>query len=301
MQRAALSSYGRWSRRLSLLAACAVLAGCQPRAAGPDGTPPSHPRIVSLNPCTDAVLADVASPGQLLAVSHYSHDPASTSMGVARAATFGKVSDAVEDILALRPDVVVASSFLAPATAQALRDMGIAVHLEPLPADLAAAREQVRRLASLAGNPAGGKALVTRIDTALAAAAPPAGSRPVRALLWQSGGIVAGDTTLIADLMRHAGLANAAAARGLSQADYLPLERVIADPPELVLTAETEGGEENRLLDHPALARVKGLVRVPIDPGLAWCGGPTIPRALARFAEIRRAMRQESPRAEGRP
>ncbi|MFC3213904.1 ABC transporter substrate-binding protein [Novosphingobium panipatense] len=300
MQRAALSSHGRWSRRLSLLAACAVLAGCQPRAAGPDGTPPSHPRIVSLNPCTDAVLADVAAPGQLLAVSHYSHDPASTSMGVARAATFGKVSDAVEDILALRPDVVVASSFLAPATAQALRDMGIAVHLEPLPTDLAAAREQVRRLASLAGNPAGESARHPDRRGPCSGRSP-AGSRPVRALLWQSGGIVAGDTTLIADLMRHAGLANAAAARGLSQADYLPLERVIADPPELVLTAETEGGEENRLLDHPALARVKGLVRVPIDPGLAWCGGPTIPRALARFAEIRRAMKQESPRAEGRP
>ena len=39
-----------------------------------------YPTIVSLNPCTDAILAEVADPAQLLAISHYSHDPRATSM-----------------------------------------------------------------------------------------------------------------------------------------------------------------------------------------------------------------------------
>ncbi len=44
---------------------------------------PAAPRIVSLNPCTDAVLVEVADPQQILALSSYSSDPASSSMDLA--------------------------------------------------------------------------------------------------------------------------------------------------------------------------------------------------------------------------
>ncbi|KQM19088.1 ABC transporter substrate-binding protein [Novosphingobium sp. Leaf2] len=265
------------------------MPGCQRQpAAVPE--PAGAPRIVSLNPCTDAVLAQVTAPGQLLAISHYSHDPSSSSMDADVAARFGDVSDAVEDIVALRPDVVVASSFLPPTTAQALRDLGMRVVLEPIPANLAAAREQVRRLAVLAKNRSAGEALVGRIDAALARAAPPPGSAPIPAVVWESGGIVAGRDTLIAELMRRAGFANAAAARGLSQAQYLPLEQVLADPPRVILTVGSPAAEEDRMLRHPALARVKGMHHAALDRSLIWCGGPTIPRALDRLAQVRRAL-----------
>ena len=39
-----------------------------------------HPLIVSLNPCSDAVLAQVADRDQIAAISHYSQDPRATSM-----------------------------------------------------------------------------------------------------------------------------------------------------------------------------------------------------------------------------
>ena len=286
----------RGSGRAAGTAAAALLlslAGCQPWADPPvEGA--VRPRIVSLNPCTDAVLAEVTSPGQLLAISHYSHDPSASSMDLARAARFGEVSDAVEDVAALEPDVVVASTFLPPATAQALRDLGLTVVQEAQPSDLAEALAQVRRLARLAGNRSEGEELAERIEHAVSRAAPPRGSVPVPALLWQSGGIVAGDHTLIADLMARAGFINAAAARGLSQADYLPLERVVADPPRVVFTVGSPAAEEDRMLRHPALAQVAGMIRVPLDRSLMWCGGPTIPKALARFAQVRRSF--EKPR-----
>ena len=47
--------------------------------------PSTRPTIVSLNPCTDAILAEVAEPAQLLAISHYSHDPQASSMPMAQA------------------------------------------------------------------------------------------------------------------------------------------------------------------------------------------------------------------------
>jgi hypothetical protein len=48
----------------------------------------SAPAIVSLNPCSDAILAEVADPGQVLALSHYSRDPRSSSMDVGLARRF---------------------------------------------------------------------------------------------------------------------------------------------------------------------------------------------------------------------
>jgi len=269
-----------------LLGACAPAPARQAVTTASAGA--GGPTIVSLNPCTDAILAEVADPDQLLALSHYSRDPASSSMDIALARRFRATSGAVEEVLALRPDVVVAGTFLPPATRQAFARLGIRLVQVPIAGDLAASKAQVTSLAALAGNPERGRALNARIEAALAQAAPPPGT-PLAAVVWQSGGIVAGDDTLIADLLRHTGFINAAAARGLSQADYLPLERMVADPPQVILAAGSSRADEDRLLAHPALAGLDATRRASFDPSLLWCGGPTIPRAVARLAEVRRA------------
>ena len=57
-------------RRAALLMALA-LGSCSP-APAPLPVPPAPQRIVSLNPCTDAILAEVAERGQIAALSAYS-------------------------------------------------------------------------------------------------------------------------------------------------------------------------------------------------------------------------------------
>jgi len=272
--------------RIALLAAL-LLGACAPAPARQAAA--TRPTIVSLNPCTDAILAEVADPDQVLALSHYSRDPASSSMDVGLARRFGSTSGTVEEVLALAPDVVVTGTFIAPATRQAFARLGIRLVQLPIAQDVSASQAQVASLAQLVGQPERGRALNARIDAALARAAPPPGA-PASAVVWQSGGIVAGDATLIADLMRRTGFVNAAAARGLSQADYLPLERMVADPPQVILAAGSGYAEEDRLLTHPALAGLRGTRRESFDPALLWCGGPTIPRAVARLAELRQRL-----------
>ena len=270
-----------------------ALAGCS--AAARDEAPPvqARPTIVSLNPCTDAILAEVADPGQLRAISHYSHDPASASMDPARAQRFAAVGDGVEELVALRPDLVVTGTFIPPATARAITRLGMRLELVSIATDVAASKAQVRHLAALAGHPERGEALVHRIDAALAAAAPPPGTVPVPAVVWQGGGIVPGEGTLIADLLHRTGFSSQSAARGLGQADVLPLENLLADPPRAILAVTR--GEEDRMLAHPVLARLTGTRRARLDPALVWCGGPTIPRAAARLGEIRRAPTDPPP------
>ena len=265
-------------RLVALLAFAA--AGCaQPSAP----SHAHHPTLVSLNPCSDAILAEVTAPGQLLAISHYSHDPRGSSMPLAQARGYRATGGTVEEVLALDPDIVVTSSFIDPATANAFRRLGVRVETVGIAATVADSEAQVRRLAALAGQPARGAALVGRIEQSVAAAHR-AGAR-VSALLWQEGGLVPGAGTLVAQLVANSGFASLSAARGLGQGAYLPLEDVLADPPQVVIAAGRE-----RMERHPALRHLNGMRYAEIEPNLLYCGGPTIPRLAARLAKLRDTM-----------
>lgn len=267
-----------------------ALAGC---ASAPPHVPRGQrPTIVSLNPCTDAILAEVADPEQLLAISHYSHDPRASSMEAAAARRFRATGGTAEEVVALAPELVIASSFMPPATLAALEGLGLRVVTFGSPATAEESVAQVRELAALAGHPDRGEALVRRIEASLEMPSGP----PVEAALWQGGGIVPGKGTLVADLMRRAGLASYAEARGLAQGDYLSLERIAADPPALLLVAGEERGQR-----HPLLARIPGLKVARFEPRLFYCGGPSIPKAMERLRSFERAQTSSSPPQDERP
>lgn len=255
-----------------------VLAGCA--SAPPSAPRGQHPTIVSLNPCTDAILAEVADPAQILAISHYSHDPRSSSMDAASARRFRATGGTAEEVVALAPDLVIGSTFMDPATLAALGELGLRVETFSSPATVDDSVAQVRALAALAGHPERGEALVRRIE---AAAAPRPGV-PVEAALWQGGGIVPGRGTLVSDLMGRAGMVSYAEARGMAQGDYLPLEQIAADPPRLLLVAGEDRGQR-----HPLLARIPGLAVARFEPRLFYCGGPSIPPAMERLRAVRAA------------
>jgi len=277
---------------------CLILAACAPAPRGE--APRRHPTIVSLNPCADAVLAEVADPGQILAVSQFSHDPAASSMGVAAGRRFPAVSGSVEELAALRPDLVIGDQFVPnPSATAALDRLGLKVERYHIETDLADSEALVRKLARLAGHPARGEALIGRMRAAVAEAAPPPGAAPIPAVVWQSGGIVPGEGTLIADIMRRTGFANFSSARGLRQADLLPLEKMLADPPQVILAAGSPTAEADRLLRHPALAALRGTRREAFPSTLLWCGGPTVIKAAARLKEIRNDLSPALP-ASGR-
>jgi iron complex transport system substrate-binding protein len=274
-----------------VLAAATLVSSCIPQSrATPDQPDQPHPTIVSLNPCTDAILAEVADPAQILAISHYSKDPRSSSMDAATARDLPSTRGTVEEVLSLQPDLVLGSTFVDPAAANAYQRLGLQFEPLGMAATIADSRAQIRQIATLAGHADRGEALVARIDAALASAAAPAAAVPIPTVVWQSGGMVPGDGTLIADIMRHTGFTNFAAARGLGQADFLPLEKMLADPPAIMLvagqSAETGKGDD-RVLSHPALKALGATQRANLDPKLLYCGGPTIIAAARQLAKVR--------------
>ena len=265
---------------LPFLAGALLAAGCAP--AAPEGGV-EGPTIVSLNPCLDAILVEVARPGQVLALSHYSRDPGSSSIPRDVAARFAVTGGTAEEVIALAPDLVLASSFLPQPTRAALERAGLRVETFGSPTSLAASTAQVRDVARLAGGVAEGEALVAAMERA-AAPVPP--GDPVDTLLWQPGEIVAGEATLVAELMRAKGFASHAAAMGLGQADFVALETVLARPPALLLVAGDSAGQR-----HPLLRQLSGTRVEPLAPNLLFCGGPTVIALGNRLDGLRAELR----------
>ena len=269
-----------------LLAACGGHGPTVPTGASAD--PPGAPRrVVSLNPCVDSILRHVADPGQIAAISHYSHDPRATSVPPEWAARFRAVGGTAEEVIALRPDLVLAGPHVALPTLAALERMGIALVKLPVPQSVTESRAQVEAVGRLLGRPDRGLALSRRIGAAVAAARHP-GPR-VPALIWQGGGLSPGAGTLADELLRLSGHANAAAAGGRAWG-VVGLERLAADPPALLYAGDGRG-EGDRMLDHPVIARLgERIAVVPYPSRLLFCGGPTIVDSLATLSAGRRRI-----------
>jgi len=258
----------------------ALLLSVQPAAAGP--------RIVSINPCVDAVLLQVADPAQIAGISHYSQDPRATSIPLKKAERFTATSGTAEEILALAPDLVIAGAHVSPSTVAALKRLKIDVLLVGVPDSIAASKAQIHQIAAAAGHADRGVMLNQRIDAAVFAARP-AGT-PVSALIWQSGGLVPGRDTLADELLTVTGFRNMSTDYGLKSWDVLPLEHLIARPPRLLLSVGGAPGED-RMLGHPVLRPLADQIAIrPFSERLLHCGGPTIIDAVNHLASVRRAL-----------
>lgn len=264
--------------------AASVLAG-----AARAGSPPR--RIVSLNPCVDAILVRVADRDQVAALSHYSRDPASSSIG-AVGQTYPVTWGTAEEIVALRPDLVLATPYSPRATSVALARLGVTVATVGLPNSVEESLGQVMQVSRFVGHGDRGQALVTQIRQALRAAAPPPGAPALSALIYQSGGFAVARDTLMDEMLRRAGFENAATRYGLKRTGNVPLEQLIADPPDVLLAGQLKPGAPtwaDRVLAHPALAHISRRMHHAAFPQrLTFCGGPVLIETATMLAQVRR-------------
>jgi iron complex transport system substrate-binding protein len=275
---------GKWG---GAALACLLLAGC---AAAPSA---GGGGIVSTNPCADAMLVELVPHNRIAAISHYSQDPASTSIDPALARRFRATTGAAEEVVALKPDLVIASSFTQPATREAYARAGLKTLYLDSPVTIDASKAQVRQLAEAVSAPAAGAAMTARIDAAVTKAQWNGPSTP--ALLWIGGNLVSGGGNLLDEMMTRAGFANQAARYGVRFTAYLPMERVIADPPAVMLVPDTQGRDSNSRaaeMRRRALAHLGGVREAAFSRRLVNCGGPVIVAAMQRLSTIRRGTPQ---------
>lgn len=269
-----------------------VLAAC---SAPPqvNRTPDTMPaRIVSMNPCIDAVLREVADPRQIAGISHYSHDTRSTSVPLDWARHYPAVGDGAEDVIATRPDLVLAGPHVAPQTVAALDRLGVRLVRFGVPATLEESRAQVTEIGTITGHAERARTLNARIDAAVAAAATTRGvsANAPLALIWQDGGLVPGKGTLADELLVSTGFHSASRDLHMAQWDMVSLERLLSIAPDIVMTGAGGMGTGGANVDarHPALRRAATHITYAELPShMLHCGGPVIIDAARHLARIR--------------
>ncbi|HLZ84804.1 MAG TPA: ABC transporter substrate-binding protein [Caulobacteraceae bacterium] len=258
--------------------------------AGAAAARPAPGRVVSLNPCLDGILLEVADPGQIAALSHYSRNPAQSAIAAA-ARRYPFTWGSAEEVVALRPDLVLTSGMGAMALTGVLPGLHVRQVSFTVPQSVEESLAQVRRVATLVGHPDRGEALAARIRAAIAAAAPKPGEPRLDALIYEYHGIASGPRTLVDELMRQAGFDNRASTYGLRRTGDVPLEQLVANPPQVLLAGRLAPGEPvwaDRVLSHPALAALAPRMRRETFPEtLMFCGGPSIIPAIAALALAR--------------
>ena len=253
------------------------------------------PRVASINTCTDQLLLALADPEQIVGLSPYSRD-AARSWAAEAAKRYPKLSGEAEDVLILKPDIVVAGRFTKRATRELLKQKGLRVAEFDAPRSLDDARRQTTMMGELIGQRERAAAENARLDAAIARARAAASRARFRVLALARRGWVSGGDSLTSSLLDAAGLFNAAGELGRKFGGFVTLEQIVASKPDLLLVASDGDFAEDQgqaFLLHPALEKLyPPTKRIVVPERLTVCGGPMLPDALDRLAaEIARVSR----------
>ncbi len=275
----------RPSIRIATFLAIAMISAASARA--------EPTRVVSLNPCLDTILVEVADREQIAALSHFSRDE-NTSTIADIAVTFPMTHESAEEVMSFNPDLVLASRHSSPATRNALRRVNITTELFIEPQSITESIAQVRAVAKALHRQERGEQLVARIEAAFADAAPEPDEGLLPALLYQRNGFSTGAGTLLDDVLTHTGFRNVGGQYGLTGWGNIPLEHVVAAPPQILLAADPRPGVPawtDRIMRHPALNNLRDrMFRATFPDKLIYCGGP----GLIKTAEALHAARKNA-------
>lgn len=241
----------------ALVLICATTAHAEPR------------RIVSLDYCADQFVLALADREQIAALSVGSRRD--DSYFRARARGIRQTRGSLEEVLALRPDLVVRNWGGPWDASQAYGRFDIPVLQVGDTPDFATARADLLDAAGKLGHPERGAAIARDLDARLARLATHRSGASVMYL--SGGGAVAGRGTMMDAVIAAAGGRNL---RTEANWQVLPLERLVSTPPALIALGFFDTGRDRvnawSPSRHPAFRRALARARtVTLPPAAISC------------------------------
>jgi len=197
-------------------------------------------KIISLDICSDWMLARYASRDQVAAMSPllYKYPTEKEHQG------WQTHDGTLEKILQIKPDLVITGEFNASVLRARLKELGIHVETMALPRTLSELHAYIQQFISLIGSQS--RAPLLPNLKAIPENAP-------RLLLLNANGNATGVGTLESELLQLAGWRNYMMQNGYGKID---LEQLVQDPPDAILwSAPASPALANSLFEHPALKR----------------------------------------------
>ncbi|MGD0141812.1 MAG: ABC transporter substrate-binding protein [Rhizomicrobium sp.] len=274
----------------------AAFLSVQPANAAPQ-------RIVSTFLCTDEYVFRLVPRARIAALSFLAadtHPIVSTIRDQVKGIPLTRGS--AEEVMSLNPDLVVMYRGTNPRLKAQLMESHIPFVEVAWANSLADVRAVTRDLGASLGAPQRAAELIAKMDEELADASSIAPRPAVRTLVYEPNGY-ANSGGLSDDIMHAAGLIDVASQMGQTRLGTIPVEAVVAAPPELlVLNAERDGAPSrgDLILRHPALralprsTMVAGAILTPL-----LCPGPWSVDAAAPLARLGRAARKLASASSG--
>lgn len=247
-------------------------------------------RVVSVNLCTDQLAMMVADPEQLISISYLARDPMSSAMAY-EAKQFGSNHSQIEEIVALKPDMVLTHQWTSPFLISMLERFDIPYvqfasvdKLADIPAqylqmgEVLGQREKAKKLANEFQDQL--DALITGIVHV---------GVPLTVSSYGPNGWVGGGQSLGADILATTGFNNTASKLSGDFGGYVPLETFVMERPDVVLTSQlwpaSSRGES--IMMHPAVIQ-SGLQASLISTDANWdCGNLNVLHAVKQMIDLR--------------
>lgn len=235
---------------------------------------PDHPsRIVSLTYGTDEILLGLVDTSRVTALSKYAGNRDISFVTEEEAAAVGRKADLnAESIMALKPDLVVASAAVSPQLVSLLRQSGVPVYVSLVAADWDEMEEKVRGVAKTVHEEEAGESMVQDMEDKRAAlekklsAIGPSDERCALGLSFR--GILGKKGTLFSEVLAMAHVKDGAARYDVPKGTnaYLSLEILPEIDPDVILlpvwkvkAGDDEKGFAREIMENPAYRDVKAV------------------------------------------
>jgi len=278
---------------ICLAVAGSVTIAWSPVHAAPVGSDAKPRHVVSLNLCADQLVLRLLPPARIASVTYLARRPGVSDF-VAAARRVAVNHGLAEEVVAQNPDLVLASRYSARTAVRLLQALGYRVVMIPVARSLADIGRIVRRVAAVLGERAAGERLLADFDRRLALVrADIPRRRPLAALYWARGA-TSGPGSLGDAILRAAEFANLARRLGLGASARLPLEMLLRNAPDVIITTRIAGAPPalaTALLRHSAFARLRARIPILAVPAHQWvCGLPRVIETIEKLANLRRRI-----------
>jgi len=234
---------------------------------------PGPQHVMSLSMCTDDLLLELLPPERIASVTYYSRDP-SNSYQWPQAAKVRVNWGTVEEVLAQKPDLVLAGTYTTPAARSLLKKLGWPL-LEVAPAaDFDQIRAVTRQVAHALERDAAGESLIAKMDSTLQELAASKPRQIIRVAAWGEGGSIPGKGTLFDAILEAAGGVNVAATLDGRYTSF-EVEQLIAARPDVLAYASDIGdtpGRNTEVAQHPLIRKLYSGRTVTYPGALYSCG-----------------------------
>jgi iron complex transport system substrate-binding protein len=216
---------------------------------------PKPQRVASINLSADEVLVAILPQERLVSVTSWADAPGTSNVvGRVPPAVHRFVKADLEQLVALRPDLVVVSEYTDADFMKQVERSGLRVHRMLGLATLAGVRGAILDLGRAVGEEVAARRLVAEFDGKLAGLGRRlAGAQKPRVLYW-SGNMTAGADTAIGALVEAAGAVNVGREMGIVGIAPPGAERAFVTNPDAVLVG-TWPGSKDALTSHPLFSQ----------------------------------------------